>query len=82
MEDSQVIALSYKCLQQNVKSYKSHLDCIALQTQNAEQACWKPVRVPKSFQKLGVEWAVLYTSFQIMEIYNFWEVYSLNKNVS
>lgn len=37
---------------------------------------------PKSSQKLGVEWAVLYTSFQIMEIYNFWEVYSLNKNVS
>lgn len=39
MEDSQVIALSCECLQQNVKSYKSHLDCIALQTQNAEQAC-------------------------------------------
>lgn len=39
MEDSQVIALSCECLQRNVKSDKSHLDYIALETQNAEQAC-------------------------------------------
>lgn len=39
MEENRILALSCECLQPNVKSYKSYLDCTALATQKAEQAC-------------------------------------------